>query len=67
MKVNTEPVALTGALTVVVNAVIALAIGFEWVTWTDTQTALVVGVWNAVVALILVVVVRSKVTPTGDA
>jgi hypothetical protein len=47
-----------------VNALIALAIGFEWVNWTDTQTALVVGVWNAVVALILVLVVRAKVTPT---
>ena len=60
---NKEPVAITGALTGVVNAVIALLVGFEVVHWTATQIGLVVGLWNAVVAVVLVLVVRSKVTP----
>lgn len=30
-----------------IAAVIALALGFEWITWTQTQVALVLGVYAA--------------------
>ncbi len=59
---KTEPVAIVGGLTQIVTAVIALALGFEWVDWTPEQTGLVLGVWAAITAFALLFV-RSKVTP----
>lgn len=61
-KIKAEPVAFAGLLTALVTAVIALAIGFEWVSWTETQVALILGVWSAIVA-ILTFIVRGSVTP----
>lgn len=60
---NAEPVAIVGGLTQIVSAVIALALGFEWVDWTPEQTGLVLGVWAAITAFALLFYVRSKVTP----
>ena len=61
---NKEPVALTGALTGIVNAVIAVLVGFTIVHWTPEQIALVVGLWNSIISLVFVFVIRNKVTPT---
>jgi len=61
-KIKAEPVAFAGLLTALVTAFIALAIGFEWVSWTETQVALILGVWSAIVA-ILTFIVRGSVTP----
>jgi hypothetical protein len=41
-------------------------IGFDVVHWTSEQIGLVVGLWNAVVALALVFLVRARVTPTVE-
>ena len=60
---NSEPVVIVGGLTQIVSAVIALALGFGWVSWTPEQTGLVLGVWAAVTAFALLVV-RANVTPT---
>lgn len=60
---KSEPVAIVGGLTQIVSAVIALALGFQWVSWTPEQTGLVLGVWAAVTAFALLFA-RSKVTPT---
>lgn len=35
-----------------VVAVIALALGFEWVTWTQQQVALVIGVYAAIMIVL---------------
>jgi len=61
-RIKAEPVAFAGLLTALVTALIALAVGFEWVTWTETQIALVLGVWAAITA-VLTFLVRGQVTP----
>lgn len=60
---NKEPVAIVAGLTQIVSAVIALALGFQWVDWTPEQVGLVLGVWAAVTTFALLFA-RSKVTPT---
>lgn len=60
---NTEPVAITGALTTLVGAVIAMLQGFAIIHWTAAQMGLVSSVWTAIVGIFLVAVVRQKVTP----
>ena len=35
-----------------IAAVIAMALGFDWVTWTQTQVALVLGVYAAVMMVL---------------
>ncbi len=59
---NKEPVAIIAGLTQIVSAIIALALGFEWVDWTPEQVGLVLGVWAAITAFALLFA-RSKVTP----
>lgn len=59
---NKEPVAVVAGLTQIVSAVIALLLGFDVVEWTTEQTGLVLGVWAAVTAFLLLFA-RSKVTP----
>jgi len=65
-----EPVAFSSAITdsikTFVLAIVALAVGFEWVNWTEAQTALVIGVVAAffvVISTISTAVTRGKVTP----
>lgn len=58
-----EPVAITGALTQLVTAIIAALVGFDVVSWTQEQIGLVLGVWAAITAVVLVLWTRSKVTP----
>ena len=50
-----EPVLIMGAI----QALLGLAIAFEWINWTQVQTGAVV----AVVAAVLSVIVRQQVTP----
>jgi uncharacterized membrane protein len=50
-----EPVLIMGAI----QALLGLAIAFEWVKWTETQTGAVI----AVAAAVLSVIVRQQVTP----
>jgi hypothetical protein len=64
--IRREPVAFWGGITVLVEALIALALVFEWVDWTGEQTGAVMGVVAALGA-ILVVVVRSQVRPEAAA
>ena len=61
-KIKSEPVAFFGLLTALVTALIALALGFEWVNWTEVQVGLVLGVWAAIVA-VFTFFVRSRVSP----
>ncbi|MGA9278343.1 hypothetical protein [Ilumatobacter sp.] len=65
-----EPVAFSSAITdsikTFVLAIVALAVGFEWVNWTEAQTALVIGVVAAffvVITTISTAFTRGKVTP----
>lgn len=62
MNTTTEPVAIGGAVQVLLSALIALALGFGWVNWTDEQVALILGVYAAV-QVVIAAVQRSKVTP----
>jgi hypothetical protein len=61
--VNQEPVAITGALSVLFGAVITLLNVFKITHWTTDEMTAVATVWSAFMALILVVPVRNKVTP----
>ena len=64
--IRREPVAFWGGITVLVEALIALALVFEWVDWTGAQTGGVMGVVAAFGA-ILVMVVRGQVRPEAAA
>lgn len=57
-----EPVAVAAGFDGIVKAVIAVAIGFEHVAWTETQTALVLALETAVVGFIMLFV-RGAVAP----
>lgn len=57
-----EPVALGGAIQAALTALIALAIGFGWVSWSTDQVALILGVYTAF-SLVVTAAQRSKVTP----
>lgn len=59
---SNEPVALAGTIQGALSALIALALVFGWVDWTPDQTAAVMAVYTAFVAVVTVVT-RSKVTP----
>jgi hypothetical protein len=66
-----EPIALITSLESVVKtlvlAILAMALTFNWITWTDEQNAAVIGVIAAVFALMSVLFgafMRLKVTPT---
>ena len=61
-RIKAEPVAFAGLLTAVVTALIALAVGFGWVSWTETQIGLILGLWAAVMAVVTFFV-RGQVTP----
>lgn len=65
-----EPVALISSITnsikTLVLAVLALALAFDWVNWSDEQNAAVLAVVAAgflVMSSVAVVLVRQKVTP----
>lgn len=60
-----EPVALAGAIQVLVVAVLALGSLFGWWSLTDAQTAGVLAVYAAVVG-VLTAITRGKVTPVDD-
>lgn len=62
MNTTREPVAIGAAIQVLLTAVIALAVGFGWVSWSTDQIALILGVYAAV-QLVVGAVQRSKVTP----
>lgn len=62
MNTTREPVAVGGAIQALLAAVIALAIGFEWVNWTEEQVGLILGAYTAL-SLVVTSVQRSKVTP----
>lgn len=57
-----EPVAIIAAITALIEASIAAAVGFG-LTWDAEQVALVMGVVIAVGAVIQTVVTRSRVRP----
>ncbi len=57
-----EPVALGGTIQGALAALIALALGFGWVDWSQDQVALILGAYTALVAVVTTVQ-RSKVTP----
>lgn len=59
---SNEPVALAGTIQGALSALIALALVFGWVDWTPDQTAAIMAVYTAFVA-VATTVVRSKVTP----
>jgi hypothetical protein len=66
-----EPVALVSsiesALKTLVLAFLAMALAFNWFTWTEAQNAAIIAVIAAVFVLISTVsgiIVRQKVTPT---
>ena len=61
---NTEPVALAGTIQGALSALIALALVFGWVDWTDEQIAAILAVYTTLVA-VLTGVARSKVTPVS--
>lgn len=63
MNFQEEPVALTGAATVLFGAVITLLNVFSVTHWTADEVTAVTAVWSAGIALVLVVWVRAKVTP----
>lgn len=62
---ESEPVRVAAAVTVLVNSIIAVLIGFSIVHWTVEQIALVGGLWNGVVGVYLAFVVREKVAPVA--
>lgn len=59
---HTEPVATGASIQILLTALIALALGFGWVSWTTDQTALILGVYAATQAVIGALQ-RSRVTP----
>lgn len=61
--IKNEPVRFWAAITGLIAAVFALLIGFEVVTWTAEQIALIMGVLAAVGVLFQFFFVREKVTP----
>jgi hypothetical protein len=70
--VDREPVAvvssITNAIKTLVLAVLALALAFNWVNWSDAQNAAVLGVVAAgfvLISAIGAVIVRHKVTPVA--
>jgi len=64
LTMNTEPVALAGTIQGAITALIALALVFGWVDWTPDQTAAILAVYTAFVAVVTGVT-RSKVSPVG--
>jgi len=62
MNTTTEPVAVGGALQVLISALIALALGFGWVAWSTDQVALILAVYAAA-QVAIAAAQRSKVTP----
>lgn len=63
---SNEPVAITGALTALFGAVVALLNVFKITHWTADEITAVTTVWSAFIGLILVVWVRNTVTPTAN-
>lgn len=59
-----EPAAFSAAVLVLVNAVLIALVAFG-VTMSEAQTAAVMGLANALLAVVLMVWTRGKVTPTG--
>ena len=59
---SSEPVALAGTIQAALSALIALALVFGWVDWTDEQIAAILAVYTTFVAVVTGVV-RSRVTP----
>ena len=60
---------ISNAVKTLVLAVIALALAFEWVTWTDAQVAAVLGVVAAgfvVLSSVLSISTRANVTPLSN-
>jgi predicted negative regulator of RcsB-dependent stress response len=62
LTMNTEPVALAGTIQGAITALIALALVFGWVDWSDEQIAAILAAYTALVAVVTTVV-RSKVSP----
>ena len=62
LNTTTEPVRLAGAIQGALSALIALALVFGWIDWTNDQIAAVLAVYTALVA-ILTERTRGKVTP----
>jgi hypothetical protein len=60
---NNEPVSVSAAVVIFVNAVLAMIVGLEVVEWSPEQTALIMGVVVSLVALVGAVFARSRVTP----
>jgi len=59
-----EPVRWAVGIPGLATAVIALLLGFDVVSWTAEQTALVLGVVTAILAVLGGKVAQGKVTPT---
>lgn len=66
MNMTTEPVATTAAIQVLIVAVLALNSAFGWASFTDGQTAAILGVYAAL-TLVLASVTRGKVSPVDPA
>lgn len=64
MSPSTEPVAVAGAIQTLLAALIALALQFDWVSWTDSQIATIMAVYAAVI-IVLTSIARSRVSPTS--
>lgn len=62
---KTEPVRVAALIQTLIVAVIALVTAFG-VTVTQAQAAAILGAVTAVSAVVIAVVVRGKVTPTGQ-
>lgn len=65
MNAKTEPVRVAALIQTLIVAVIALVTAFG-VTVTQAQAAAILGAVTAVSAIVVAVIVRGKVTPTGQ-
>jgi len=59
-----EPVAVAGAVQILIGSVIALLVAFDVWSPTESQTAAIFGLYAAIVAVITVLV-RSRVSPVA--
>lgn len=62
VNLKTEPVAITGALAALTNAVAGLGLLFGWWTWTPEQVGAIITTEGAVIAFVTLFV-RRRVTP----
>jgi len=62
--IASEPVAVAGAVQVLIGSIIALLVAFDIWSPTEAQTAAIFAVYTAIVT-VLTVVVRSRVSPVA--